>query len=55
MPCEDCLACHTSCSTCSGPLDTDCLVCKSPNMRRLDNKCAVCATNEYTCIIIIYL
>jgi len=26
----DCLACHPSCETCTGPLDTECLTCLTP-------------------------
>ena len=34
LPCEDCLACHASCATCSGPATTECLTCASGKYRK---------------------
>jgi hypothetical protein len=39
MPCETCVACHSSCSTCAGPLATDCLICNTGRYRKYDNTC----------------
>ncbi len=38
-PCESCLSCHSSCATCSGPADTECLTCASGTYRKSDGRC----------------
>ena len=34
--------CHESCSTCSGPKESDCLSCKRGSCRNVDSSCSLC-------------
>lgn len=49
---NNCLKCHSDCSECSGPLNTDCISCKDPLFsvltKELQNLClANCGSNYY--------
>lgn len=44
-----CDPCHSSCYTCDGPLDTDCLSCSSGNLNVSSSKCvASCGDGKYS-------
>lgn len=41
-----CHACHSTCETCNGPTESDCLTCASPLLRK-NNKCVSTCEDGY--------